>query len=117
DPRVTRVGRWLRKTRVDELPQFWNVLKGEMSLIGPRPEQPSFVAEFDRKIPFYNYRHVVKPGITGWAQVRYGYAASKDATQVKIEHDFYYIKNCSLALDFLIVLLTLKTVFSGYGAR
>lgn len=117
DPRITRVGRVIRKLRIDELPQFINVLKGEMSLIGPRPEQPSFVESFDQKIPFYSYRHVVKPGITGWAQVRYGYAASSDETQVKIEHDFYYIKNCSLSLDFFIVFLTIKTMLSGFGAR
>lgn len=117
DPRITRVGRVIRKLRIDELPQFINVLKGEMSLIGPRPEQPSFVQSFDQKIPFYSYRHVVKPGITGWAQVRHGYAANSDQTQVKIEHDFYYIKNCSLSLDFFIVFLTIKTMLSGYGAR
>lgn len=117
DPRITRVGRVIRKLRIDELPQFINVLKGEMSLIGPRPEQPSFVESFDRKIPFYSYRHVVKPGITGWAQVRHGYAANSDQTQVKIEHDFYYIKNCSITLDFLIVFLTFKTMVSGFGAR
>lgn len=117
DLRITRVGRVIRKLRIDELPQFLNVLKGEMSLIGPRPEQPSFVEKFDKKIPFYSYRHVVKPGITGWAQVRHGYAANSDETKVKIEHDFYYIKNCSLTLDFLIFLLTIKTMASGFGAR
>jgi lipopolysaccharide/colanic/teichoic acid biosynthesis glycosyltransferase len=88
-----------------------------MSLIGPRPEQPAFVQRFDEIIPFYCYRHVVKPGITGWAQVRHGYAASTDETQVKIEHDFYYIKNCSLYLDLLIVFLTVKTMLTGFGAR
>jgi len=117
DPRVTRIGAIIRKLRIDELPQFINVLKGEMSLIGPRPEQPSFVDKFNKDIPFYSYRHVVKPGITGWAQVRHGYAADSDETRVKIEHDFFYIKNCSLALDFLIVFLTIKTMVSGYGAR
>src|SRR5690606_31950247 len=117
DPRITKVGRIIRKLRIDELPQFLNVLKGEMSLIGPRPEQPAFVEEFDRKIPFYSYRHVVKPGITGWAQVRHGYTADADATQIKIEHDFYYIKNCSLYLDLLVVLLTVKTMLTGFGAR
>lgn len=117
DPRITRVGKAIRKLRIDELPQFINVLKGEMSLIGPRPEQPAFVEKFDQKIAFYSYRHVVKPGITGWAQVRHGYAANNNETQVKIEHDFFYIKNCSLTLDFLIVLLTLKTMISGFGAR
>lgn len=117
DPRVTRVGRVIRKLRIDELPQYVNVLKGEMSLIGPRPEQPSFVEKFNQKIPFYSYRHVVKPGITGWAQVRYGYAASNDQTRIKIEHDFYYIKNCSLSLDFFIVFLTFRAVLMGFGAR
>ncbi|NYT67177.1 exopolysaccharide biosynthesis polyprenyl glycosylphosphotransferase [Pusillimonas noertemannii] len=117
DPRVTRVGRIIRKLRIDEVPQFFNVLKGEMSLIGPRPEQPSFVQEFDKKIPFYSYRHVVKPGITGWAQVRHGYAAGSDETRVKIEHDFYYIKNCSLSLDFFIIFLTFRTMLTGFGAR
>lgn len=117
DPRVTRVGRFLRQWRIDELPQFINVLKGDMSLIGPRPEQPGFVQDFNEQIPFYGYRHVVKPGITGWAQIRQGYAADKDATQIKIEHDFYYIKHCSMSLDFLIVLLTIKTMVSGFGAR
>lgn len=117
DPRITKVGRVIRKLRIDELPQFINVLKGEMSLIGPRPEQPDFVEEFNKKIPFYSYRHVVKPGITGWAQVRHGYAADSDETRVKIEHDFFYIKNCSLTLDFFIVLLTIKTMMSGFGAR
>lgn len=117
DPRITRVGRVIRTLRIDELPQFINVLLGSMSLIGPRPEQPSFVAEFDACIPFYTYRHVVKPGITGWAQVRHGYAADTDQTQVKIEHDFYYIKNCSLALDLYIVFLTIRTMLTGFGSR
>ncbi|NYT78471.1 exopolysaccharide biosynthesis polyprenyl glycosylphosphotransferase [Alcaligenaceae bacterium] len=117
DPRITRVGRVIRQLRIDELPQFFNVIKGEMSLIGPRPEQPAFVEEFDRKIPFYSYRHVVKPGITGWAQVRQGYAADTDATQIKIEHDFYYIKNCSLYLDLMVVFLTVRTMLTGFGAR
>lgn len=117
DDRVTRVGRIIRKLRIDELPQFFNIIRGEMSLIGPRPEQPAFVEDFNRKIPFYSYRHVVKPGITGWAQVRQGYAANADDTQVKIEHDFYYIKNCSFYLDTLVVLLTIKTMLTGFGAR
>jgi len=117
DDRVTRVGRFIRCTRIDELPQFLNILKGEMSLIGPRPEQPSFVRQFDEVIPFYTYRHVLKPGITGWAQVRSGYAADIDETQLKIEHDFYYIKNASVALDIYIVFLTVKTVFTGFGSR
>lgn len=117
DPRITRIGRVIRKLRIDELPQFLNILKGDMSLIGPRPEQPSFVDEYNDKIPFYHYRHIVKPGITGWAQVRQGYTASTDETQVKIEHDFYYIKHCSIALDAIIVILTAKIMLTGFGAR
>ena len=117
DFRVTRVGRFIRKTRIDELPQFFNVLKGDMALIGPRPEQKVFVEEFEKLIPFYSYRHVVKPGITGWAQVEHGYAADADETQVKIEHDFYYIKNFSFGLDWLIVVKTIYTMMTGFGAR
>lgn len=117
DMRVTRVGKIIRKTRIDELPQFFNVLKGDMALIGPRPEQKAFVDKFENCIPFYNYRHIVKPGITGWAQVVHGYAADTDETQVKIEHDFYYIKNFSFALDSLIVMKTIYTMATGFGAR
>ncbi len=117
DQRVTRVGQIIRKLRIDEIPQFINVLKGEMSLIGPRPEQREFVERFDQEIPFYSYRHVVRPGITGWAQVMQGYAASADATRLKIELDFYYIKHCSLALDVLIVFRTFQTILTGFGAR
>lgn len=117
DMRITRVGKFIRKTRLDEIPQFINVLKGDMSLIGPRPEQRAFVDQFEREIPFYSYRHVVKPGITGWAQVVHGYAADADDTRVKIEHDFYYIKHFSLWLDILIVVKTIRTVLTGFGAR
>lgn len=117
DFRVTRVGKFIRKTRIDELPQFFNVLKGDMSLIGPRPEQKVFVDQFTQEIPFYAYRHMVKPGISGWAQVMHGYAADADETQVKIEHDFYYIKYFSLWLDILIIFKTIKTMLSGFGAR
>lgn len=117
DMRVTRIGKFIRKTRIDELPQFFNVLKGDMSLIGPRPEQKAFVDKFEEEIPFYNYRHIVKPGISGWAQVVHGYAADVDDTRVKIEHDFYYIKNFSFWLDILIVFKTLKTMLTGFGAR
>lgn len=117
DPRITRIGKIIRKLRIDELPQFYNVLRGEMSLIGPRPEQPSFVKEFDEIIPFYSYRHVVKPGITGWAQIRHGYAASTEDTKIKIQHDLYYIKNCSFQLDLYITFMTLKTMLTGFGAR
>lgn len=117
DMRITRVGKFIRKTRLDEIPQFINVLKGDMSIIGPRPEQRVFVDKFSVEIPFYAYRHVVKPGITGWAQVVHGYAADADDTRIKIEHDFYYIKHFSLWLDILIVVKTIKTVLTGFGAR
>jgi len=117
DPRVTRVGRIIRKLRIDELPQFFNVLKGDMSLIGPRPELPNFAAKYEEKTPFYSYRHIVKPGISGWAQVRHGHAASVEEAQIKLEHDFYYIKHCSLSLDIVIFLMTIRTVINGFGAR
>lgn len=117
DMRVTRVGKFIRKTRIDELPQFFNILKGEMSLIGPRPEQKVFVKEFEETVPFYNYRHIVRPGISGWAQVVHGYAADSEATQVKVEHDFYYIKHYSFSLDALIFFKTFKTMLTGFGAR
>ncbi|CAM3764346.1 exopolysaccharide biosynthesis polyprenyl glycosylphosphotransferase [Parendozoicomonas haliclonae] len=117
DARVTRFGHFIRKTRIDELPQFLNILKGDMSLIGPRPEQKVFVLEFEKSIPFYGYRHVVRPGITGWAQVTHGYAGSEDETRLKLEHDLYYIKNFSLWLDILIVFKTIHTMLTGFGAR
>ena len=117
DARVTRVGRFIRKTRLDELPQFFNILKGDMSLIGPRPEQKYFVDAFERSIPFYSYRHIVKPGLSGWAQVTQGYAGNEDETQIKIEHDFYYIKHFSFSLDVLILFKTLHTIVTGFGAR
>lgn len=117
DSRVTRVGRVLRRMRLDELPQLFNVLKGEMSLIGPRPEQRAFVEQFEQEIPFYAYRHVVKPGITGWAQVIQGYADNTEDTRVKLQHDFYYIKHFSLWLDILIVFKTIKIMVTGFGAR
>ncbi|MDX7648994.1 sugar transferase [Aeromonas caviae] len=117
DMRVTRVGKVIRKLRIDELPQFFNVLKGDMSLIGPRPEQRTFVDQFEREIPFYMYRHIVRPGISGWAQVVHGYAADADDTRIKIEHDFYYIKHFSLWLDVLIVFKTIRTILTGFGAR
>ncbi|WP_323011821.1 sugar transferase [Castellaniella sp.] len=117
DERITRVGAFIRKTRLDELPQLWNVLKGDMSLIGPRPEQRVFVDQFDAEIPFYIYRHVVRPGITGWAQVMQGYAGDADATRIKIQHDFYYIKHFSLWLDILILFKTVRIVLTGWGAR
>lgn len=115
--RITRFGSFIRKFRLDELPQFLNVLKGDMSLIGPRPEQAGFVEQFEQEVPFYSYRHIVKPGITGWAQVSQGYAVCTESTREKVEHDFFYIKNLSLWMDILIVLKTIRTVLTGFGAR
>lgn len=117
DMRVTRVGAVIRQLRIDELPQFFNVLKGDMSLIGPRPEQRVFVEKFEKEIPFYSYRHIVRPGISGWAQVMHGYAADTDETKLKIEHDFFYIKNFSLWLDILIMFKTVRTIVTGFGSR
>jgi sugar transferase (PEP-CTERM system associated) len=117
DDRTTRVGRFLRKTRIDELPQIFNVLKGEMSLIGPRPERPVFVDQLVKQIPFYALRHSVKPGITGWAQVRYAYGASVDDAVEKLQHDLYYVKNNSLFLDIMILFATVEVVLWGRGAR
>ena len=117
DARVTPIGGFLRRTRLDELPQLWNVLRGDMSFVGPRPERPTFVAELTEKIPFYGQRHVVKPGITGWAQVRYTYGASVEDAVEKLQYDLYYIKNLSFALDLVIVLDTIKTVVLRRGAR
>lgn len=117
DPRITRVGRVLRRTRLDELPQLWNVLCGEMSLIGPRPEQVPFVREFAATIPSYPYRHLVRPGLTGWAQVQQGYADSVDSTRIKLSYDLYYVAHYSLALDLLIAAKTCKIIWTGFGAR
>jgi sugar transferase (PEP-CTERM system associated) len=117
DPRVTRVGRVLRKTRLDELPQLFNVLAGEMSFVGPRPERPEFVRLLQRQIPFYSGRLAVKPGITGWAQVRHQYAASVEDTLEKLQYDLYYIKNLSPFLDILILLNTIQVVLFARGAR
>lgn len=117
DPRITRLGAFLRKTRLDELPQLWNVLRGDMSLIGPRPEQAAFVASFAQEIPSYPYRHLVRPGLTGWAQVQQGYAASTQETAVKLSYDLYYVTHYSLAMDLLILAKTLRTVLTGDGAR
>lgn len=115
DPRVTRVGNFLRRTRLDELPQFWNVLHGEMSLVGPRAERSSLVAEFQEQIPFYRARLLVKPGLSGWAQINYGYVASVKETSIKLEYDLYYIKHRSLMLDITIILRTIGIVLSGKG--
>jgi sugar transferase (PEP-CTERM system associated) len=117
DPRVTRVGHWLRKTRLDELPQIWNVFKGEMSFIGPRPERPHFVAQLREKIPYYAERHSVKPGITGWAQVRYPYGSTIEDAEEKLQYDLYYVKNMSGFLDMDILLSTVRVVMFGRGAR
>ncbi|MBP8959026.1 MAG: exopolysaccharide biosynthesis polyprenyl glycosylphosphotransferase [Bacteroidales bacterium] len=117
DARITRVGNFLRKLRLDELPQIWNVLKGEMSLIGPRPEQVEFVKEFEKRIPFYSIRHLIKPGITGWAQVHLGYASNIEETSEKLEYDLYYIKNMSLWLDVVVILKTILIIIKKKGAR
>lgn len=117
DPRVTRVGRVIRKYRFDELPQLWNVLAGEMSLIGPRPEIVSIAERYAQSIPYYSYRHLVRPGLSGWAQVQQGYTATDAETVTKLGYDLYYVKHRSLALDLLIAAKTLRTLLTGYGAR
>lgn len=115
DPRITPVGRFLRKTRIDELPQFWNVFRGEMSLIGPRPERPEFVDELSHTIPYYGVRHAVRPGISGWAQVKYRYGASAEDSLRKLEYDLYYIKHEGFFLDFVIALKTVQTMLGFKG--
>lgn len=115
DTRITPFGKFLRKTRLDEIPQFWNVLKGEMSLIGPRPERPQFVTELEQKIPLYAIRHVIKPGLTGWAQVMYPYASTMEEQKDKLRYDLYYIKNRNLYIDFKIVIKTINTVLYFKG--
>lgn len=117
DPRVTPLGRFMRKTRVDEIPQLWNVLRGEMGFVGPRPERPEFVQWLSNEIPFYELRHMIRPGITGWAQVRYQYGASLEETKQKLEYDLYYIKHLSLGLDLLIMFETIKTIVLRRGAQ
>lgn len=117
DSRITRLGHLLRKTRLDEIPQLVNVLLGQMSLIGPRPEQHAFVKDFAIRIPNYPYRHLVRPGLTGWAQVTQGYAASEAETEIKLSYDLYYVSHYSLAMDLLIVVKTIRTILTGHGAR
>lgn len=117
DDRITKVGKFIRKTRIDELPQFLNVVKGEMSLIGPRAEFIDFAIKLEQQVPFFNYRHIVKPGISGWAQVNQGYATGAEETQLKIEYDFYYIKHISFTLDLLIFFRTIHTTLTGFGSR
>jgi len=117
DPRITPVGRFLRTTRLDEIPQLWNVLKGDMSLVGPRPERPEFIEWLKQEIPFYNLRHTVRPGITGWAQIRYKYGSSVEDAKEKLRYDLFYVKNMSPGLDALIFFSTVKTILLGRGAR
>ncbi|MEK6772752.1 MAG: sugar transferase [Bdellovibrionota bacterium] len=115
DPRITKVGKFIRLTRLDELPQLFNVLKGEMSFVGPRPERPEFNLELETKIPFYSLRYLVRPGLTGWAQINYPYGASVEDAKEKLQHDLFYIKNHSIALDIQVVLKTIKVVLFGQG--
>lgn len=114
--RIHSIGALLRKFRLDEIPQFYNVLKGDMSLIGPRPEQPEFVKSYKQQIPFYNYRHTVKPGITGWAQIQQGYTDNSESTHTKLGYDLYYIKHYSFELDLMIAIKTIKTLLTAKGA-
>lgn len=117
DPRITPIGKFLRRVRLDELPQFFNVLRGEMSLVGPRPERPEFVKTLSEQIPYYRQRHCVKPGITGWAQINHKYGDKLEDAVIKLEYDFYYIKNISLSLDAYIIFHTLKTMILSRGAQ
>jgi lipopolysaccharide/colanic/teichoic acid biosynthesis glycosyltransferase len=117
DARITRVGRFLRKYHIDELPQAWNIVRGEMSWIGPRPEAVALAEAYEREAPFYSYRHIVRPGITGWAQVHQGNVAGSDEARVKLQYDFFYLKNLSAWLDAVIAIKTVQTVATGFGAR
>jgi len=117
DNRVTRVGRFIRRMRIDELPQLFNVLRGEMSMVGPRPERPYFVDQLTKIIPFFSERHSVKPGVTGWAQIKYPYGASIEDARKKLAYDLYYLKNRSITLDLLILLSTVRVVILQQGAR
>ncbi len=117
DPRVTRIGRFLRSSRLDEIPQLWCVLKGDMAFVGPRPERPEFVEWLSREIPYYGVRHMVRPGLTGWAQVRYKYGSTVEDAREKLQYDLFYIKNASIGLDLLIMFQTVKTVLLKRGAQ
>jgi sugar transferase (PEP-CTERM system associated) len=117
DPRVTRIGRFLRKYRLDEMPQFWNVIRGDMSFVGPRPERPHFVEDLRQRITYYDERHSVRPGLTGWAQVQYSYGSSVEDAYRKLEYDLFYLKNMSLTFDLAIILKTIKIVAGGHGGR
>jgi lipopolysaccharide/colanic/teichoic acid biosynthesis glycosyltransferase len=117
DPRITRVGRFLRSSRLDEIPQLWCVLKGDMAFVGPRPERPEFVEWLSKEIPHYRVRHSVRPGLTGWAQIRYKYGSTVDDAREKLQYDLFYIKNASLGLDLLIMFQTIKIVLLRRGAQ
>ncbi len=117
DPRVTRIGRFMRKTRLDEVPQLWNVLRGDMSFVGPRPERPEFVSWLSQEIPFYHVRTLIRPGLTGWAQIRYGYGATLAESREKLAYDLYYVKHQTLGLDLLIMFETIKTILRRRGAQ
>ena len=117
DPRVTRVGKFIRKWRVDEFPQIFNVIKGEMSFVGPRPERDFFVQDLENVIPYFGERFSVKPGITGWAQVNYSYGDSVEDAKEKLNYDLFYIKNMSILMDLMVIMRTVKTVLFGEGAR
>jgi lipopolysaccharide/colanic/teichoic acid biosynthesis glycosyltransferase len=117
DPRITRFGRFIRKYRIDELPQIFNILKGEMSFIGPRPEAIPLAEWYDKELPFYSYRHIVLPGLTGWAQVNQGHVADLCSIDYKLQYDFYYVKYFSMWLDVLIVLRTIRTILTGFGSK
>ena len=117
DPRLTRTGGFLRNSRLDEIPQLWNVLKGYLSLVGPRPERPVFVDRFSKAIPFYTSRHLVRPGVTGWSQVNFGYADGEADAIEKLTYDLYYVKHTSIWLDLHILGRSVWTVLSGFGAR
>ena len=117
DPRITSVGKFLRKIRLDEFPQFYNVLKGDMSIVGPRPERPEFVEQLKKVIPYYSQRHFVRPGISGWAQIRYPYGSSVSDALEKLRYDLFYVKHMSLFLDVMVIMETIKVVLFGRGAR
>jgi exopolysaccharide biosynthesis polyprenyl glycosylphosphotransferase len=117
DPRATKVGSFMRKVRLDEVPQLWNVLRGDMGFVGPRPERPEFVPELAEKIPYFELRHMIRPGLTGWAQVRYGYGSTIAQAREKLEYDLYYIKHMTLGLDLLIMFETIKTIIRRRGAQ
>jgi sugar transferase (PEP-CTERM system associated) len=117
DPRVTKIGMFMRKTRLDEIPQLWNILRGDMDFVGPRPERPEFIPMLSENLPFYYLRHLIRPGLTGWAQIRYGYGATLAETKEKLEYDLYYLKHMSLGLDLFVMFETIKTIIRRRGAQ